>query len=140
MTFGSSVHDPTGSLDADIPLDRDIHERLAAAVLDWRRSDGTVPPRADIEQVSLQLSGYAELLVRDLNAALEHLPRSPDGPTPAEQRTRITLAEAVRRLRAPAIRCGDPLSQAQSRARLIDALHSAVDRTRAALSDPVPGP
>ncbi|MFD8211472.1 hypothetical protein ACFV2S_34395 [Streptomyces sp. NPDC059695] len=139
MKYGSTVHAPTGSLDAGIPLDPDVHERLAAAVLAWKRSDNTAPPRADIEQVCLQLSGYAELLVRDLGAVLEQLPTSPDGPAPDEQRARITLAEAVRRLEAPAIRRGDPLHQAQSRARLITALHRALDRTQAALPEPVPG-
>ncbi|MFE5614184.1 hypothetical protein [Streptomyces sp. NPDC056524] len=51
-------------------------------------------------------------------------------------RTGITIAEATRRLQAPAIHCGDALKQAQSRARLVDALHSALDRTLAELPAP----
>ncbi|RSS57464.1 restriction endonuclease [Streptomyces sp. WAC01280] len=140
MTYGSIVHDPTGSWDADLPLDREVNERLAATVLDWRRGDDSVPPPADIEQAALQLSGYAELQVRELRAALERLPRDLEQSTAEQLRTGITLAEAVRRLRAPAIRRGDPLNQAQSRARLVDALHSALDRTLAELPAPVPGP
>ncbi|MGW6569683.1 hypothetical protein [Streptomyces sp. NPDC054975] len=139
MTYGSSVHDPTGSWDADLPLDREVNERLAATVLGWRRGDGTVPPPADIEQAALQLSGYAEFLVRAIRAAMERLPGEQGLPTPAADmhaRTGITLAEAIRRLRAPAIRLGDPLKQAQSRARLVDALHSALDRTLAELPAP----
>ncbi|MFE5614183.1 hypothetical protein [Streptomyces sp. NPDC056524] len=74
MTYGSTVHDPTGSWDADLPLDRDVNERLATTVLGWGRGDGTAPPSADIEQAALQLSGYAELLVRELRATLARLP------------------------------------------------------------------
>ncbi|MGW8357689.1 restriction endonuclease [Streptomyces wedmorensis] len=140
MTYGSVVHDPTGSWDTDLPLDRDVHERLAATVLGWRRGDGTAPPPADIEQAALQLAGYAELQVREIRAALARLPRDPGQPGAAQLRTGITIAEAVRRLRAPAIRCGDPLTQAQSRARLVEALHSALDRTLAELPAPVAGP
>ncbi|MFE6713903.1 restriction endonuclease [Streptomyces sp. NPDC057695] len=139
MTYGSVVHDPTGCLNAGIPLDRGVHERLAAAVLGWRRDDGTAPPTADIEQAALQLSGYAELQVRELHASLARLPREPEGPGSEQLRARITMAEAVRRLRASAIRRGDPLHLAQSRARLVDALHRALDRTSAALPDSVPG-
>ncbi|APE26732.1 hypothetical protein [Streptomyces venezuelae] len=139
MTYGSIVHDPTGRWDNDIPLDRESNERLTDVVLDWERGDGTAPPTADIEQAALQLSGYAELQVRELRAALERLPWNPERPTADQLRTEITIAEAVRRLRAPAIRRGDPLKQAQSRARLVQALHSALDRTLAALPEPVPG-
>ncbi|MGW2207449.1 hypothetical protein [Streptomyces sp. NPDC001774] len=143
MTYGSVVHDPTGSWGCDLPHDREVNQRLTAAVLGWRRGDGTAPPSADIEQATLQLSGYAEVLVRELRATLKQLPVDPELPTRAtgvRARTGITLAEAARRLHAPAIRLGDPLKQAQSRARLVDALHNALDRTLAELPAPAPRP
>ncbi|MFF8610935.1 DUF6415 family natural product biosynthesis protein [Streptomyces sp. NPDC015346] len=140
MTYGSAVHDATGSWDDGLPLDRKLNEQLAATVLGWGRCDGTVPPPGDIEQAALQLSGYAELLVRELRATLGRLPRDPELPTAVHTRAGITIAEAVRRLQAPAIRLGDALKQAQSRARLVQALHRALDRTLAALAYPVSGP
>ncbi|MEU6934429.1 restriction endonuclease [Streptomyces sp. NPDC046374] len=137
MRHGSVVHDPTGSLGADIPLDRALNGQLATTVLSW--SGGTAPPPADIEQAALHLSGYAELLVRELRTPLGRL-RAITGRTPDVQRAEITLDEATRRLKAPAIRHGDPLKQAQSRALLVQALHGALDRTLAAAPNPAPVP
>ncbi|GAA2692342.1 hypothetical protein [Streptomyces lunalinharesii] len=45
MTYGSVIHDPAGRWDSDLPLDRELSERLATVVLGWRRDDGTVPPQ-----------------------------------------------------------------------------------------------
>ncbi|MEV0449806.1 restriction endonuclease [Streptomyces sp. NPDC050600] len=137
MSHGSVVYDPTGSLGANIPLDRDLNGRLATTVLGW--TGDRVPPPADIEQAALHLSGYARLLVRELRSALARAQALAE-PTSDIQRAEITLAEANRRLKAPAIRHGDTLKQAQSRALLVQALQDALDRTTAALPAPEPVP
>ncbi|MFH8259252.1 hypothetical protein [Streptomyces roseolus] len=73
------VYDPTGTLDTRLPLDRTPHERLAAEVLTWERTDGTPPPRADIDRAALALAGYARLLVDRLHrtAAAQPPPARP---------------------------------------------------------------
>ncbi|SEE60306.1 hypothetical protein [Streptomyces sp. TLI_105] len=143
MRYGSVVHDPTGQWDTDIPLDRERHEQLLATVLDWGRDGCAVPPRADIDQAVLQLSGYAHLLVRETHKMLARLPRDPDVRSRAaiaRLQSEITLGEAARRLRAPAIRAAGGLGQARSRARLVQALHSTYDRVAAALPELATGP
>lgn len=138
MTYGSVVHDPTGAYD-DLPLDREINTELAAAVLGWK--PGTAPAQADVDQASLQLTGYLRLLAREVAKELARLPQDPEVLTRAgADRTRVTLAEAVRRLTATAIRPGGGLGQAQSRARLVHALHGALDRTLAAVPEAAPIP
>lgn len=143
MSHGSVVHDPTGRWGTDLPLDREPNAKLAAKVLEWGQGDGTDPPRADIEQAALQLSGHAELLVRELMRETALLPRDSDARSPVEVAralAEVTIGEAGGRLREAAIRSGDGLKQAQSRALLVQALHGALDRVRAAQPAPVPAP
>jgi hypothetical protein len=124
--YGSTVHDPEAILDAEIPLDREPHERLVETVLRWR-ADGTTPPPADLDQIALQLTGYARMLLEDVNTACTDLSPS----IPAAMLGRITCDEARRRLdcRQPP---GGRLVLVQSRARLVKALHQALDRAEEA--------
>ncbi|MFJ9434551.1 DUF6415 family natural product biosynthesis protein [Streptomyces sp. NPDC101490] len=137
MTYGSVVHDPTGSWDSDIPLDRDANGALAAAVLRW--GQGTdAPAQADIEQTALLLSGYLTILIAELATALATLPKGHPMSVTEQAGAAITIQEAQRRLDAPShpFRRA-PLAQARIRARLVETLHTALDR---ALADPVPAP
>ncbi|MFI1018154.1 DUF6415 family natural product biosynthesis protein [Streptomyces sp. NPDC020965] len=125
--YGSVVHDPTAILHTGIRLDRAPHEHLADAVLDWRQSDTTTPPPLDIEQITLQLTCYARLLTDQVRSAYSRLPHS----HLAAVLGRITSAEATRQLSVHRSLTG-PLAHAQSRARLVQALHRALDRADAA--------
>ncbi|MFF2305953.1 hypothetical protein ACFVVP_26020 [Streptomyces sp. NPDC058128] len=134
MTYGSTVHDPAGRWDTDIPLDRERNEQLAAVVLSWRQGDDDLPIQADIEQATLQLTGYANLLVRELQAQAAALPRNGQASVVAVRTlAHIAAGEAVRRLSIPPVHGRQPLRAAHSRARLVDALHAALDRTLAAM-------
>ncbi|OKJ52623.1 DUF6415 family natural product biosynthesis protein [Streptomyces sp. CB02261] len=140
MTYGSIVHDPAGRLDTHLPLDREPNERLAAVVLDWRQ-DEHLPPQADIEQTALQLTGYARLLVHEVRTKAAALPRDGHASAVAARTlAQITATEADRRLSAPPLPTRHSLRAAQSRARLVSALHCALDRILAAVPASVPGP
>ncbi|MFE7580081.1 DUF6415 family natural product biosynthesis protein [Streptomyces gardneri] len=126
MSHGTVVHDPTGTIAADIPLDRDRLQEVAAAVLGWGQG-GSTPPPPDIELAALQLAGYTHLLVSEVHEALQHLAAG----HPARLRATVTCDEAVRRLRPPAFRRpGGSLGRAQNQARLVQALHTALDDAR----------
>lgn len=71
MSHGTLVHDPTGAIAADIPLDRDRLQEVAAAVLGWGQGGNTPPP--DIELAALQLAYYSHLLVSEVHEALQRL-------------------------------------------------------------------
>ncbi|MET9956036.1 DUF6415 family natural product biosynthesis protein [Streptomyces sp. NPDC006339] len=119
MTRGIVLHDPTGTLTADIPLDRDRLEELATTVLGWRQ---TAPEPKGTNDAALQLTGYAQLLIGEVSKALQCLPAD----HPVRARGAITREEAVRRL--PALRRrGGGLVRAQKAAHLIQALHGALD-------------
>ncbi|MFE6461117.1 restriction endonuclease [Streptomyces cinereoruber] len=140
MIHGSVVHDPTAAYDS-VPLDRALHEELVRTVLAWTPQDRTALRQADIDQAALQLTGYLRLLVREVRTELAALPQDPEVLAIAgAERTRATLAETVRRLGAAPVRAHRGLGQAQSRARLVNALHAALDRARAAAPAPVPAP
>ncbi|MFB7360469.1 hypothetical protein [Streptomyces gardneri] len=85
------VHDPQALLDDTVPLDRAVHERLVDTVLTWRENS-TVLPSADLDQISLQLTGYGRLLIRETKAACGRLPQT----DPA-----VPLARGMRRGRTP---------------------------------------
>ncbi|MEU7031495.1 DUF6415 family natural product biosynthesis protein [Streptomyces sp. NPDC046275] len=124
MTHAIVLHDPTGTRTADIPLDRKRLERLAAEVLAWRQGGMAAPSPADADTAALQLAGYAQLLIAEVRAALQHLSVN----DPARARTEITCGEALRRLSPPAFRRrGGDLIRAQKRARIVQALHKALD-------------
>ncbi|WP_435191250.1 restriction endonuclease [Streptomyces sp. bgisy126] len=140
MIHGSVVHDPAAVHDS-VPLDRVLHEDLALTVLCWTPQDREGLRQADIDQAALQLTGYLRLLAREVRTGLAALPQDPEVLARAGAgRTRATLAETVRRLGAAPVRAHRGLGQAQSRARLVKALHHALDRTRAAAPMPAPGP
>ncbi|MGW8765923.1 DUF6415 family natural product biosynthesis protein [Streptomyces sp. NPDC055815] len=126
------VHAPQALLDGTVLLDRDVHERLVDTVLTWRRNTAVLLP-ADLDQITLQLTGYGRLLIRETKAACGRLPQT----DPAVPLARASCAEAVRRFDT-AHRPRDPLTAAQSTARLVRALHRALDRALAARPDPVP--
>ncbi|MEV4937362.1 DUF6415 family natural product biosynthesis protein [Streptomyces zaomyceticus] len=141
MTYGSIVHDPRGCWDSDIPLDREPNEKLAALVLDWRQGDDDLPEQADIEQATLQLTGYAHLLVREVQTKTAALPRDGQASTVAARiLAGIAAEEAARRLSVPMLPGRHALTMAHSRARLVGALHIALDRTLAATPAPIPNP
>ncbi|WP_017238181.1 DUF6415 family natural product biosynthesis protein [Streptomyces sp. SS] len=141
MTYGSIVYDPSGRWDSDIPLDRELNEQLATAVLSWQRGDDSIPPQGDIVQAALQLTGYAHLLVREVQRKAAALPRDGQASTVAARTlAQITAREAVRRLSVAPVSTRQALRVAQSRARLVEALHIALDRTLAVTPVPVSGP
>ncbi|MFD9053002.1 restriction endonuclease [Streptomyces zaomyceticus] len=136
-TYGSIVYDPAGRWDSGIPLDRELNEQLATVVLSWRRGDDDLPEQADIEQAALQLTGYANLLVCEVQTTAAALPRDGQASTVAARTlAQIAAGEALRRLSVPLVPGRQALRVAHSRARLVGALHTALDRTLAAA--PVP--
>ncbi|MGA4844811.1 DUF6415 family natural product biosynthesis protein [Streptomyces sp. G5(2025)] len=112
------LHDPTGLMDVELPLDRAPHEALVTAVLAWKNPDLT--PR-DYEQIALQLTGHARAVAADVQHHAAALPKN-DG--------RGALAEVI--LREAAARLSQPLQGtarcAQNRARLVRALYERLDR------------
>ncbi|MEJ8631947.1 DUF6415 family natural product biosynthesis protein [Streptomyces sp. MS2.AVA.5] len=123
MTHHSVVHDPAAVLDDALPLDRECHTRLVAAVLAWQP---TAPiPTGECAQISLQLTGHARLLIADLTGLSARLPDSD-----LRTRTRIVPEEAKRRLTASTPGQGS-IAGAQNRARLVQALYRSFDRCQA---------
>lgn len=57
------LHDPTGLLDAELPLERAPHEALVTAVLAWS-NPGLAP--CEYEQIALQLTGLARAVAADV--------------------------------------------------------------------------
>ncbi|MEU5836345.1 restriction endonuclease [Streptomyces diacarni] len=114
------LHDPDGRIEAELPLDREAHERLAAAVLAW---DGTSPAcrKCDAQQIALLLTGAARAVTADVRHAAHRLPADSD------QRMLATylLAEADRRLSAP---LSGTVRSVQGHARLLRALYDQLDR------------
>ncbi|MFJ1830802.1 restriction endonuclease [Streptomyces sp. NPDC088178] len=93
------LHDPEGRLEAELPLDRELHKCLVKAVLGWTGNPG-LPP-ADLQQIVLLLTGTARALAD------------------------VVLEEADQRLSVPlegTARC------AQGHARLVRALYERLDR------------
>ncbi|MEU9594366.1 restriction endonuclease [Streptomyces sp. NPDC048193] len=112
------LHDPTGLMDTELPLDRAPHEALVTAVLAWKNPDLT---SRDYEQIALQLTGHARAVAADVQRHVAALPKN-DG--------RGALAEVI--LREAAGRLSQPLQGtarcAQNRARLVRALYERLDR------------
>ncbi|MGW8883884.1 restriction endonuclease [Streptomyces sp. NPDC055749] len=114
------LHDPESILAESMPLDREMHLALSAAVLAWEPAEAGLRS-ADVEQISLQLTGHARCVASDLRNALEHLPKDSE----LRPLTEVVLREAVRRLSAPS---HNSVPYAQNRARLVRALYRALDR------------
>ncbi|MFE2928604.1 DUF6415 family natural product biosynthesis protein [Streptomyces goshikiensis] len=113
-----ALYDPEGHLNRELPLDRASHERLVKAVLGWPADPGPRP--ADLEQLTLRLTGAAHVVADDVRHAAEQLT---DGHT-ARTRAAAALAEAQHHLAA------DPqntLGCAQGHARLLRTLYEHLD-------------
>ncbi|WP_236246965.1 DUF6415 family natural product biosynthesis protein [Streptomyces sp. CC210A] len=113
------LHDPEGRLDAELPLDRELHKALVKAVLGWT-GDPALPP-ADLKQIALLLTGAARAVAADVSRAADLLPEDHAARVLAD----VVLEEADRRLSDPlegTARC------AQDRARLVRALYERLDR------------
>ncbi|MEE1751218.1 restriction endonuclease [Streptomyces sp. SP18CS02] len=113
------LHDPEGRLDAELPLDRELHKALVKAVLGWT-SNPALPP-ADLEQIALLLTGTARTVAADVRRAADLLLEDHAASALAD----VVLEEADRRLSVPlegTARC------AQGRARLVRALYERLDR------------
>ncbi|WP_251145566.1 restriction endonuclease [Streptomyces sp. McG3] len=108
------VYDPTGVVTGGLPLDRDPHLALAAAVL--ARGPNPVGVRAaDCAQIGLQLTGHARCVAADLRQRFEALPADSE----LRPLTKAVLREAVNRLSTgPAT----TTARVQNRARLIGPL------------------
>lgn len=123
-----ALHDPEGHLEGELPLDRVPHECLVKAVLGWTGDPGLHP--ADIQQIALQLTGFARSVADDVRRAVEQLPTDHQ----ARALTDVVLGEADRRMSVPlegTVRC------AQGRARLVRALYEGLDRLAESAARPV---
>ncbi|MFD6335481.1 restriction endonuclease [Streptomyces niveus] len=119
------LYDPDGLIEAELPLDREPYECLVKAVLAWT-GEATLAVR-DYEQIGLQLTGHARAVAADVRRHAAALPKNDGRGALAE----VVLREADGRLPVPlkgTVRC------AQSRARLVRALYTRLDR----LTEPFP--
>ncbi|MYU23495.1 restriction endonuclease [Streptomyces sp. SID8352] len=113
------LHAPEGRLEAELPLDRELHKGLVKAVLGWTGDPG-LPP-ADLKQLTLLLTGAARAVAADVRRAADPLPEDHAPRALAD----VVLEEADRRLSVPAegtARC------TQRHARLVRALYERLDR------------
>ncbi|MGG7568936.1 restriction endonuclease [Streptomyces sirii] len=113
------MYDPTGRIEAELPLDRGPHEHLAKSVLAWTGSPGLA--KADYEQIALQLTGAARAVSNDVRRAAYRLPQDHAARVLAE----YVLAEAERRL---SVRLEGTVRCVQGRARLVRVLYDRLDR------------
>ncbi|WP_331736185.1 restriction endonuclease (plasmid) [Streptomyces anulatus] len=121
---GTVVYDPSGAVTGGLPLDRDPHLALVAAVLAWGPAPVGVRA-ADRAQIGLQLTGHAQCVAADVRQRFEALPADSE----LRPLTKAVLREAVNRLSTgPAT----TVARIQNRARLITALYRALDRLDAA--------
>ncbi|MGW1305723.1 DUF6415 family natural product biosynthesis protein [Streptomyces sp. NPDC002514] len=119
------LYDPTGLIEARLPLDREPYECLVKAVLAWTGED-TLATR-DYEQIGLQLTGHARAVAADVRRRAGQLPKD-SGPRALAD---VVLREAEGRLSVTlegTVRC------VQNRARLVRALYERLDRLEAALA------
>ncbi|TMU99957.1 restriction endonuclease [Streptomyces sp. DASNCL29] len=125
------LHDPQGRLEAELPLDRETHQRLAAAVLGW---DGDpVLHEGEYQQIALQLTVAARAVADDVRRTADQLPVD----DPARVLAEDVLEESRRRLSRSlqgTARC------AQDRARLVRALYGRLDRLTEKMDSPEPSP
>lgn len=116
------LYDPTGLIEAELPLDREPYECLVKAVLAWTGKD-TLATR-DYGQVGLQLTGHACAVAADVRRRASQLPKD-SGPRALAD---VVLREAEGRLSVP---LEGTVSCVQSRARLVRALYERLDRLEA---------
>lgn len=106
--------------------------RQIATVLDQKTIGHTPPSYQATASVITDFITYG----RNALAELESLCRGLPGDSPAAQTAQFTLAEAQRRLHLPPPRptLEAAIKRAQNLARLITALHAAIDRARAEMA------
>ncbi|MFF2852960.1 DUF6415 family natural product biosynthesis protein [Streptomyces sp. NPDC058001] len=127
----TALYDPTGLIEAELPLDREPYESLVKAVLAWTGED-TLATR-DYEQIGLQLTGHARAVAADVRRRAGQLPKE-SGPRALAA---VVLREAEGQLSATlegTMRC------VQNRARLVRALYERLDRLEAALAPETAAP
>ncbi|THA28437.1 restriction endonuclease [Streptomyces sp. A1277] len=125
------LYDPLGLIEAELPLDRELHKGLVKAVLGWTGDPG-LPP-ADLKQITLLLTGSARAVAADVRRAADLLPQEHAARVLAD----VVLEEADRRLSVPAegtSRC------TQRHARLVRALYERLDRLVSAAPEPAKTP
>uniref|UniRef100_UPI002F912F73 restriction endonuclease n=1 Tax=Streptomyces sp. NBC_01562 TaxID=2975879 RepID=UPI002F912F73 len=112
------LYDPEGRIDAQLPLDRTTHERVARAVLAWSDPEALRPD--DFEQVGLLLAGAARAVADDVRALAVRLPED-DG--------RRLFAEFVVGQADDCLACPSRnLLRVRDRARTLRALYERLDR------------
>lgn len=125
------LYDPLGLIEAELPLNRELHKGLAKAVLGWTGDPGLSP--ADFQQITLLLTDFARAVAADVRRAADLLPQDHAARVLAD----VVLEEADRRLSAPAegtARC------TQRHARLVRALSERLDRLVSAAPEPAKAP
>lgn len=125
MNGFTSVYDPQGVVEAALPLDRRMHEQLAAAVLAWNAVDPLAPD--DYAQVALLLTGAVRAVAADVRRCADQLPDADNKRLLAE----LVLADTDAELSQP---FRGSLCCVQCRARLVRGLYERLDR----LSEAVP--
>ncbi|MFJ6792059.1 DUF6415 family natural product biosynthesis protein [Streptomyces angustmyceticus] len=113
------LHDPHGLSEAELPLDRELHKCLVKVVLGWTSNPGL--PHADLQQITLLLTGTARAVADDVRRAADLLPEDHAARALAD----VALAEAERRLSVPS---EGTARRAQGHARLVRALYERLDR------------
>ncbi|MEV6048797.1 restriction endonuclease [Streptomyces xanthochromogenes] len=108
-----------GVFEAELPLDRRMHEQLARAVLAWNTVEPLAPD--DYAQVALLLTGAARAAACDVQRCAELLPDADGKRLLAE----LVLADADAELSWP---LRGTLCCAQERARLVRGLYWRLDR------------
>ncbi|MFD7867592.1 restriction endonuclease [Streptomyces sp. NPDC059783] len=117
----SAFYDPDGRLAAELPPDRETHERVVRAALAW--ASPLDVPADDVVQIGHLLAGAAWVVADEVRASAALLPGNDGRRLFAE----IILKEADGRLAIPCT----SLHRVQNRARLIRALYERLDRVRA---------
>ncbi|MEU5271913.1 DUF6415 family natural product biosynthesis protein [Streptomyces hygroscopicus] len=122
------LHDPQGRIEAELPLDREVHQRLITAVLGWSGDPGL--HEGEYQQIALQLTAAARAVADDVRRTADRLPAD----HPARILAEHILDEAGRRL-SKALQ--GTAGCVQGRARLCRALYGRLDRlTEVAASCP----
>ncbi|MFD8955444.1 restriction endonuclease [Streptomyces anulatus] len=126
---GIVVYDPTSAVTGGLPLDRDPHLALVAAVLAWGPAPVGVRA-ADRAQIGLQLTGHAQCAAADVRHRYEALPADSE----LRPLTKAVLRESANRLSTGP---DTTVARIQNRARLIRAPYRALDQLDAA-QNPTP--
>lgn len=126
-----ALHDPEGRLEAELPLDRELHQALVKAVLGWTADPG-LPP-ADLKQITLLFTGSARAIAADVRRAADLLPHDHAARALAD----VVLEEADRRLSVPT---EGTVPCTQRHARLVRALYERLDRLASAAPEPAKTP